>query len=172
MRKKKLQQPNYKWLLTDHNSPLSPPPPPPTLRDSSPISYLVPYCRSVCRLAHGPTEVFPKTSFYINFWHNFVQLLPLLHFLSGMTFRTFTQHFFAKNDPFLCRTIILRNPFPRSLLLHLPFNEPVPITYSEGPCNPSGTEPLTFYEGKGDGSRIWITPGLQHSLPDQFTFNF
>jgi hypothetical protein len=64
-----------------------------------------------------------------------------------MTFRTFTQHFFAEKCTLPLPDNILRNPFPDLLLFHLPFNKPMPITYFEGikrPCNSTETQSLGF----------------------------
>jgi hypothetical protein len=123
------------------------PSPPTTLRGSASFSYLVPYHRPVCHLAPGHTGVFHK-----NFlWYKLLALICIITlpfvFPLGMTFRTFMQHFFAEKCIFLCRTIILRNPFPALLLLHLPFNKFMLITYFKGirrSFNPSGTQLLTF----------------------------
>jgi hypothetical protein len=111
-------------------------------RGSSSFSHLVPYHRPVCRFALGHTGVFHKTSFDTKYWHTLSSAFPFV-----MTFPTFTHHFFVEK----CTLHLLDNNFEksssRSLLLHPPFNEPMPITYSEGikrPCNPSGTELLTF----------------------------
>ncbi len=102
--------PDNKWLLTDHKQPFSPLPPP-TLRDSSSFSYIVPYHLSVCRFAHGHTGVFYNTSFDINYWHNlfFLKYSPVCTPF-GMTFRTFTQHFFADK----CTPPLLDNNFKNS----------------------------------------------------------
>jgi hypothetical protein len=45
-------------------------------------------------------------------------------------------------------------------MLHLPINELMPITYFEGikrPCNPSGTQPLTFMREKEMGEKLVTT---------------
>jgi hypothetical protein len=92
--------------------------------------------------------VFHKTSFDINYWHNFCIITVPSAFPFGMTFRTFTQkNFFAKKCTLSLLDKILRIPFPALYYCILPFNEPMPITYSKGikrPCHSSGTELLTF----------------------------
>jgi hypothetical protein len=127
--------------------PSDPLPPPPTLRGSASFSYLVPYHRPVCRFAPGHTGVFHK-----NFlWYELLALICIITLSFVFPLGDFFAHLrltsLPKNVLFLCRTIIFEKSFSRSLLLHLPFNELMPITYFEGikcPCNPSGTQPLTF----------------------------
>jgi hypothetical protein len=71
-----------------------------------------------------------------------------------MTFRTFTQHFIAKKCTLPLPDNNFEKSFSRSLLLHLPVNETMPITYFEGikrPCHPSGPELLTFMREKEMG---------------------
>jgi hypothetical protein len=78
---------------------------------------------------------------------------PFSVFPTDITFGPFTQHFFAEKCTLSLPDNNLRNPYPALLLLHLPFNEPMPITYFEGikrSCNYWDTIPW-FYEGKGDG---------------------
>ncbi len=153
---------------------LTPSPPPPhaqglhLLLIPRPLS---PSCLSLRTRSHrGVSENF--------LWYKLLALIciitPSSVFPFGMSFRTFTQHFFAKNVPFLCRTIIFEKPFFRFLLLHLSINEIMPITYFEGikrPCNPSGTQSLTFMRERGDGRMIG-NKGLQLSLPDHSVSTF
>jgi hypothetical protein len=137
----------------------SPPLPfPPLLRGSAYFSYLVPYHCPVCPFAHGHTGVFHK---------NFLRykLLALIY-LNNSIFCLSSRHgFFAhlgnsslpKNLPFLCGTKILRNLFPALLLLHSPFNKPMPITFFEGikhPCNSTGTKFLGFMREREIGDRL------------------
>jgi hypothetical protein len=62
-------------------------------------------------------------SFDTNYWHKLcLSSLPSA-FPFGMTFGTFTQHFFAEK----CTL-----PLPDNNFENLPFNEPLPITYAEG----------------------------------------
>ncbi len=138
--------------------------PPTTLRGSSSFSYLIPYHCPVCRLALGHTGVFHKTSFDINYWHNLCLSTLSSAFPFGMTFHTFTQHFFAEK----CTLPLSDNNFDKSLfcsfLLHLPFNKHLPITYSEGikrPCNPSRTELLTFMREREMGE--WLVTTVYNS---------
>jgi hypothetical protein len=73
-----------------------------------------------------------------------------------MTFCTFTQHFFAEKCTLPLPDNNFENSFSVSLLLHLPFNKPKPITYSNGikrPCPPFWEKASNFYEGRQDGSR-------------------
>jgi hypothetical protein len=62
------------------------------------------------------------------------------------------QHFFAEKCTSPLPNNNFENSFSRSLLLHLPFYEPMPITYAEGikrPCHLSVRELVTFMrEGK------------------------
>ncbi len=68
------------------------------------------------------------------------------------------------------------NSFSRSFLLHLPFNKPMPITYTEGikrPCNPSGTELLTFMREREMGE--WLVTTVYNSpyrINSPLTFTF
>ncbi len=123
------------------------PPSPPMLRGSAYFSFLVPYHHPVSRFAHGHAGVFHKNSL----WYKLLALIyiinPFLFFLPALLFAHLHKTSRPKNVPFLCRTIILRNPFPALLLLYLPFNKPMPITYFEGikrPCNSTGTQFLGF----------------------------
>ncbi len=146
--------------------------PPPMLRGSAYFSYLVPYHRPVCRLAHGHTGVFHK-----NFlWYKLSPLIyvtnPFVFFLLALLFAHLGNTSLPKNVPLFCRTIILRNPFPALLLLHLPFNKPMPITYFVGikrPCNSTGTQFLGL-RGKGRWAMI-SNNGLRPPLPDLSNFN-
>ncbi len=81
-----------------------------------------------------------------------------------MTFRTFTQHFFAEKCTLPLPAIIFEKSFSRSLLLHLPFNKLMPITYFEGikrPCNPSGIQPLNFMRERE--MREWLVTTVYNS---------
>jgi hypothetical protein len=68
---------------------------------------------SVCRFAHGHKGVFHNTSFDINYWRNLLlELLSRQQSFVGITFRTFTQHFFAEKCTFPLPDNNLRIPFP------------------------------------------------------------
>ncbi len=91
-----------------------------------------PYHRPVCHFAPGHPGVFNKKFFC----YKLLALICIttLHFVFslGMTFCTFTQHFFAKKCTLSSPDNNLRNLFPALLPLHLLFNNIMPITYFEG----------------------------------------
>ena len=147
---------------------------PPPLRGSASFSYLVPYHRPVCHLAPGHTGVFHK-----NFlWYKLLALICIITlsfvFPLGMTFRTFTQHFFAEKCtlplpdssfweilfPLFCYCI-----YPLISLCQLLFRRNKTALSSFWDIAPD------FYEGKGD-VRMITNNGLQLSLPDQSNSTF
>ncbi len=149
-----LQQPDYKSLLTDHNPPFSPPPPP-LDSGSPPLSHTSSLITVLFVASHRAVqECFIKLPLTQIIGTNFYLSTLLSAFPFGMTFCIFTHHFFAKKCTLPLPNNNFENSFSRSLILHLPFNEPMPITYFEGPFWDRATN---FYEGKGDGSWIWIT---------------
>ncbi len=74
---------DQQYLNPSH--PLSPSPPP-TLRGSSHFSYLVPYHRSVCRLAHGHTGVFHNNFLWYKLFALTCTINPFSAFASCIVF--------------------------------------------------------------------------------------
>ncbi len=87
-------------------------PPPPTPRDPSSFTCPFPNHLCCCLLAHGHKGVFHYTFFDINYWQNFLlKTLFHLHSFFGVTFCTFSQHFFAEK----CTPLLPNENFKNSL---------------------------------------------------------
>ena len=109
---------HYLVLLTP-----SPTPPPPSLGAPATSHTFSLITVLFFRFAHGQTGVFHNNFLLYKLLALICIITPFLCFFSGHYFSHILRNTsLPKNVPFLCRTIIPRNPFHALLLLLLPFN--------------------------------------------------